>query len=97
MSGLTGRYSAFAGSKRLASGSLAEAALAAKDVIDHDDRVAVFVFEDASGRIVDLDMRGAASFLFSSRARTSSLLPRMSRSTIRPLASSKTKTATRSS
>ncbi|HEX2525397.1 MAG TPA: DUF2239 family protein [Geminicoccus sp.] len=60
MTGLTGRYSAFAGSKRLASGSLAEAALAAKDVIDHDDRVAVFVFEDASGRIVDLDMRGSS-------------------------------------
>jgi hypothetical protein len=76
MTGSTGRYSAFAGSKRLASGSLTEAARAAKHAIEHDDRVAVFVFADANGRIVDLDMRGSVDDVLARLERVKEVAPR---------------------
>jgi hypothetical protein len=49
-------FTAFAGATRLMSGALAEVAVAARHA---DFNVAVLVFEDASGRVIDLDLRGS--------------------------------------
>jgi hypothetical protein len=50
-------YTAFAGSRRLARGPLAEVALAAAAV----DGESVLTFSDHTGRVVDLDLRGGAA------------------------------------
>jgi hypothetical protein len=56
---MTETFTAFSGSRRLASGQLAEVALemqrAAKDV-----SVPIALFSDHSGRAIDLDLRGSA-------------------------------------
>lgn len=49
---------AFAGHSRLATGSLAEVALAAKAAIDRGDSSALLIFDDASARQVEIDFRG---------------------------------------
>ena len=51
-------YVAFAGSERLAEGSLAEVALAVRRRQDADAKAGLLVFERASGHVVDLDLRG---------------------------------------
>jgi hypothetical protein len=48
------RYTAFIGPKRLAGGALADIAIAAKAAAD----AGILVFEDATGRQIDLDLRG---------------------------------------
>ena len=53
-------YTAFAGQRRLAAGSLVDAALAAKAA--HDDGLEpILVFDDATGRTVELDFRGSSA------------------------------------
>lgn len=47
---------AFAGDRRIASGPLAEVALAVKRFSAKD--AAVLTFDDATGRVIDLDLRG---------------------------------------
>jgi hypothetical protein len=49
------RYTAFIGPKRLAGGALADVAIAAKAVAD----AGILVFDDATGRQIDLDLRGS--------------------------------------
>jgi hypothetical protein len=49
------RYTAFAGPKRLTAGTLADVAIAVKAMAD----APVLVFDDATGRVVDLDLRGS--------------------------------------
>lgn len=49
---------AFAGHLRLATGSLAEVALAAKAAIDRGDSSPLLIFEDVSSRQVEIDFRG---------------------------------------
>src|SRR5262249_39663513 len=49
------RYTAFAGPKRLAGGALADVAIAAKAAAD----AGILGFEDATGRQIDLDLRGS--------------------------------------
>lgn len=49
-------FAAFAGTARLATGSLAEAALAARGAQDRGERA--LVFDAESGEVVDLDLRG---------------------------------------
>lgn len=49
-------YTAFAGVDRLAAGTLADVALAAKAAGSQD---AILVFNDATGAVVDLDLRGS--------------------------------------
>lgn len=51
---------AFAGSRRIASGELAEVALAAKAVIDRGEEAPILIFDDESSRPVELDFRGTA-------------------------------------
>jgi hypothetical protein len=49
------RYTAFIGPKRLAGGALADVAVAAKATADSG----ILIFEDATGRQIDLDLRGS--------------------------------------
>lgn len=50
-------FTAFAGHRRVASGALAEVAVALSRRTPHPD--AVLVFDDGSGQVVDLDLRGS--------------------------------------
>lgn len=52
---------AFAGHRCLASGPLAEVALAVKAAGEADRAVPILVFDDATGRVIDLDLRGDAA------------------------------------
>jgi hypothetical protein len=49
---------AFVGRKIVASGPLEEVALAVKQRLRHDPTIAPLVFSDATGRPIDLDLRG---------------------------------------
>jgi hypothetical protein len=50
--------SAFAGSKRIASGDLRKVALAAKGVWDHDKWAQVLIFDDLTSELIEVDFRG---------------------------------------
>jgi hypothetical protein len=50
---------AFVGSRRIASGSLAEVALATKRVVDARSDEPVLIFDDASAHQVEIDFRGS--------------------------------------
>lgn len=51
---------AFAGSRRLAGGALADVALAVKAAGAADPDASILTFDDATGAVVDLDLRGTA-------------------------------------
>jgi len=51
---------AFAGSRRIAGGSLRDVALAVKVALDAGESGAVLVFDDRDGTPIDLDLRGDA-------------------------------------
>jgi hypothetical protein len=53
------RCTAFAGARRIASGSLREVALAVKTTIERNPNVSALIFDDATGRAIDLDLRGS--------------------------------------
>ncbi len=50
---------AFAGSKRIASGELREVALAAKAVWDRDKWAQVLIFDDVTSELIEVDFRGS--------------------------------------
>ncbi len=50
---------AFAGQSLLASGRLSDVALAVKAEVEASSEAAVLVFDDATGKVVDLDLRGS--------------------------------------
>jgi len=52
-------YSVFAGTRRVAAGGLAEVAPTVKRAFDEGGRETVLIFEDATGRQIDIDVRGA--------------------------------------
>ncbi|ASG21773.1 MULTISPECIES: DUF2239 family protein [Nitrospirillum] len=52
------RCTAFAGTRFLATGTLVEAALAARAAQDAGDDGLIFIFNEATGRAVDVDLRG---------------------------------------
>ncbi|MFL5815400.1 MAG: DUF2239 family protein [Bdellovibrionia bacterium] len=52
--------SAFAGHKRIAHGALAEVALKVKDYLERHKDSSILVFDDASAKPIDLDLRGNA-------------------------------------
>src|SRR3954467_8354926 len=54
---MTETYTAFRGQQLLASGSLADIARAIRRA-GHDDARPLVIFSDASGRPIDLDLRG---------------------------------------
>jgi hypothetical protein len=49
---------AFAGHSRIASGALAEVALAVKSAVDRGERAPLLVFNDATSDTIELDLRG---------------------------------------
>lgn len=60
MSGIAFRPStAFLDTRRIAGGPLASVALAVKAALTLDSMVAILVFEDQTGKVVDLDLRGS--------------------------------------
>ncbi|MFX7374070.1 DUF2239 family protein, partial [Acinetobacter baumannii] len=52
-----GGYTAFDGAGRLAAGTLAEAAIAVRRAADAGAAGPLLVFDDATGRVVDVDTR----------------------------------------
>ncbi len=52
---------AFKGTRLLRSGPLVEVALAVKTAIEHGVSAPLLVFDDATGRVVDLDLRGTTA------------------------------------
>ena len=51
---------AFAGDRRLAAGPLAQVALTVKQLLDRGESEAILVFDDDSGKVVEVDFRGSA-------------------------------------
>jgi len=51
---------AFQGVRVIATGSLSEVALAARVAVEQDPAASVLVFDDETGGVVDLDLRGTA-------------------------------------
>jgi len=49
---------AFMGSRRIASGPLAEVAVAVKELVDRGQTSPVLVFDDGTSAVIDLDLRG---------------------------------------
>ncbi|MCY1215410.1 hypothetical protein D9M72_272530 [compost metagenome] len=58
MPGLADPHTAFAGHRMLAAGALADVALAVKRAMAAGDDAAILVFDDLSGKQVDLDLSG---------------------------------------
>jgi uncharacterized protein len=52
---------AFDGSRRIASGPLIEVALKAKELTERDSAASLLTFDDATGKVIDLDLRGDAA------------------------------------
>ena len=52
--------SAFAGNRRIASGDINAVALATKEIVDGGETDPVLIFDDATGRLVELDLRGTS-------------------------------------
>src|SRR5258708_7114685 len=55
----TVEFTAFIGTRRLASGSLDQVALAAKKAVDRGARQPVLIYNDNTGRAIDIDSRGS--------------------------------------
>ncbi|MGG4775740.1 DUF2239 family protein [Paenalcaligenes sp. Me52] len=55
----TSTYTSFDGHRRLATGSLADNALAIKHALEQGTHHAVLLFDDATGRTVEVDTRGS--------------------------------------
>ena len=66
------RFTAFEGHRRLASGTLAEVALAVKRA--GQAALPVIIFSDASGRSLDLDLRGSDEEIIARLPRTAPVL-----------------------
>ncbi|HUQ83210.1 MAG TPA: DUF2239 family protein [Gemmatimonadaceae bacterium] len=49
---------AFAGTRRLASGTLADVAVAARRALDAGSQEPILIFDDETARVVDVDLRG---------------------------------------
>jgi hypothetical protein len=62
-------FTAFIGSRRLASGPLDVVALAAKKAIDHGARQPVLIYSDSTGRAIDIDNRGSDAEILARLAR----------------------------
>jgi hypothetical protein len=52
------QFTAFAGQQRLISGSLADVALAVRRASDRQPSASILIFDDSTGRTIDLDLRG---------------------------------------
>src|SRR5579862_410357 len=66
---LTAEFTAFVGTRRLASGPLEEVALAAKKTIDRGTQQPVLIYNDQTGRAIDIDSRGSDTEILARLAR----------------------------
>jgi hypothetical protein len=62
-------FTAFIGSRRLASGSLDQVALAAKKAVDRGMQQPVLIYNDSTGRAIDIDGRGSDAEILARLAR----------------------------
>ena len=70
-------FTAFVGFRRLASGSLDQVALAAKKAVDRGTQQPVLIYNDRTGRAIDIDSRGSDAELLARLTRPApSALPR---------------------
>jgi hypothetical protein len=70
-------FTAFIGSRRLASGSLDQVALAAKKAVDRGAQQPVLIYNDSTGHAIDIDSRGSDAEILARLARPASpSLPR---------------------
>lgn len=51
---------AFEGHRRISSGPLGDVAIAVKDAVGRGSPVPILIFDDATGQIIDIDLRGNA-------------------------------------
>ena len=58
---VTAPFVAFDGARRIAGGTLAEAAIAVKHALARDPAATLLVFDGETGRVVDLDLRGGTA------------------------------------
>jgi hypothetical protein len=68
---------AFAGSRRIATGALAVVAVRTKEALDQGEGAAVVVFDDATGKPIDVDLRGSVDDVRRRLAAPSSEPPRV--------------------
>ena len=54
-------YTAFSGTRRIAHGSLNDVALRSKRVVDRVAAPQLLIFDDATGAVVDIDLRGSVA------------------------------------
>ena len=54
-------YTAFSGTRRIAHGSLNDVALRSKRVVDRVQAPQLLIFDDATGAVVDIDLRGSVA------------------------------------
>jgi len=62
-------FTAFMGSKLLASGALDQVALAAKKALDRGAKQPVLIYNDSTGRAIDIDSRGSDAEIIARLAR----------------------------
>jgi len=62
-------FTAFLGSKRIASGPLEQVALAAKKAVDRGAKQPLFIYNDSTGHAIDIDSRGSDAELLARLAR----------------------------
>jgi hypothetical protein len=62
-------FTAFIGSRRLASGALEQVALAAKRALDRGTQQPVLIYSDTTGRSIDIDSRGSDTEILARLAR----------------------------
>src|SRR5580692_1310504 len=62
-------FTAFIGSRRLASGSLDQVAMAAKKAVDRGAQQPVLIYNDSTGRAIDIDSRGSDAEILARLAR----------------------------
>ncbi len=62
---------AFVGQRLLQSGPLVEVALSTKTVSENDSSQGILIFDDATGRVIDVDLRGTKSEIIARLSRQS--------------------------
>lgn len=72
-------FVAFAGAARIAAGTLAEAAVAAKRALERDGCASVLVFNGATGAVTDLDLRGTEAEIAARYAASAAPAPKRGR------------------
>lgn len=77
-------YTAFAGTSRLATAPLAEVALAVKRALAEQSDASILIYDDRSGRPIDLDLRGSDAELSARYAAPAGEPPEQPRTRGRP-------------